>query len=382
MSQGSSRERPTCGAWGPLSITDRSAAREGLPLAPSVYAATAWDRSLARHRARVGSIGVRAVTITVQEPSGKLTTSRAELREPDQGEVLVEVASSGVNRADLLQRAGNYPPPPGAPEWPGLEISGIVRRLGPGVSSRRVGEPVLALLEGGGYADHVVVRASQTMPLPAGVPLVDAGGLPEAVCTTWANVVDAGRLRPGETLLVHGGSGGVGSIAVQVGAALGARVVTTAGGPDRAARCRDLGADVVVDHRTEDVVEAVRDATGGRGADVVLDVLGGGGLQDNVRALAPGGRLVVIGLQRGRRGELDLGALMAKQAVVTGTTLRPRSADQKARLVSDVVEHVWPMIEAGQVRPVVHARVPFADAETAHTLMESGEVFGKVLLIP
>jgi putative PIG3 family NAD(P)H quinone oxidoreductase len=325
---------------------------------------------------------VRAVTITVDEASWKLTTSRVELREPDAGEILVQVAASGVNRADLLQRAGHYPPPPGAPEWPGLEISGIVRRLGPGVSARRVGEPVVALLEGGGYADHVVVRASQTMPVPDGVPLVDAAALPEAVCTTWANVVDAGQLQRGETLLVHGGSGGVGSIAIQVAKALGARVVATAGGPERAARCRELGADVVVDHRAEDVVDAVRRATDGVGADVVLDVLGGGALRDNVRLLAHGGRLVVIGLQQGRRGELDLSAVMAKQAVVTGTTLRPRGPQEKARLVADVVEHVWPMIEDGRVRPVVHARLPFADAEAAHTLLDSGEAFGKVLLVP
>jgi putative PIG3 family NAD(P)H quinone oxidoreductase len=325
---------------------------------------------------------VRAVTITVDPVSRKLATKVENLREPDEGEVTIEVASSGVNRADLLQRAGHYPPPPGAPEWPGLEISGTVRRLGPGVSSRRVGEPVVALLEGGGYADHVVVRATQTMRVPDGVDLVDAGALPEAACTTWANLVDAGRLGPGETVLVHGGSGGVGSIAVQVAAALGARVVTTAGGPERTARCRTLGADVVVDHRTDDVVEAVRGATDGRGADVVLDVLGGGGLRDNVRVLAPGGRLVVIGLQQGRQGELDLATIMAKRAVVTGTTLRSRGAEEKARLVADVVGKVWPMVEAGAVRPVVHARLPLADAAAAHELLESGEVFGKVLLVP
>jgi putative PIG3 family NAD(P)H quinone oxidoreductase len=325
---------------------------------------------------------VRAVTITVDPVSRKLATKVENLREPGEGEVTIEVASSGVNRADLLQRAGHYPPPPGAPEWPGLEISGTVRRLGPGVSSRRVGEPVVALLEGGGYADHVVVRATQTMRVPDGVDLVDAGALPEAACTTWANLVDAGGLGPGETVLVHGGSGGVGSIAVQVAAALGARVVTTAGGPERTARCRTLGADVVVDHRTDDVVEAVRGATDGRGADVVLDVLGGGGLRDNVRVLAPGGRLVVIGLQQGRQGELDLATIMAKRAVVTGTTLRSRGAEEKARLVADVVGKVWPMVEAGAVRPVVHARLPLADAAAAHELLESGEVFGKVLLVP
>lgn len=250
------------------------------------------------------------------------------------------------------------------------------------MSSRRVGDEVVALLAGGGYAEQVVVPAGQTLPAPAGVDLVDAAALPEAVCTAWTNLVDTGRLRRGETLLVHGGSGGVGSVAVQLGAALGARVVATAGGPERAARCRDLGADVTVDHRAEDVVTAVRDATDGRGADVVLDVLGGGALGDNVRLLAPDGRLVVIGLQQGRTGELDLARLMAKRASVTGTTLRSRSVQEKAAIVAAVGEHVWPMVADGRVRPVVHARLPLDQADAAHALLESGEVFGKVLLVP
>ncbi|ANC32309.1 NAD(P)H-quinone oxidoreductase [Isoptericola dokdonensis] len=325
---------------------------------------------------------MRAVTITVQGGSGKLTTNVTNLPDPDTSEIVVDVASSGINRADLLQRAGLYPPPPGAPEWPGLEISGTVRALGPGVSSRRVGERVVALLDGGGWADRAVVRAAQTLPVPDGVDLVDAAALPEAVCTAWTNLVDAGRLTAGETLLVHGGSGGVGSIAVQLGVALGARVVTTAGGPERVDRCRALGADVVVDHRRDDVVDAVRAATDGRGADVVLDVLGGGALRDNVCVLATGGRLVVIGLQQGRRGELDLAALMAKRATVTGTTLRSRSPQEKAAIVAAVGEHVWPMVADGRVRPVVHDRLPLGDAERALAMLESGEVFGKLLLVP
>ncbi len=302
--------------------------------------------------------------------------------EPGAGELLVDVAAAGVNRADLLQRAGHYPPPPGAPEWPGLEISGTVRRLGPGVRGWEVGDQVVALLEGGGYAEQAVVRAAQTLPVPAGVDLVDAAALPEAVCTAWTNLVDTGGLGAGDRVLVQGGSGGVGSIAVQLAAALGAHVLTTAGGPDRAARCLDLGAEVAVDHRSEDVVAAVREATGGRGVDVVLDVLGGGGLRDNVRLLATGGRLVVIGLQRGARGELDLGALMAKRAWVTGTTLRSRDAGEKAALVAAVRDRVWPLIEDGAVRPVVHARLPLEDAPRAHELLESGAPFGKVLLVP
>ncbi|MEG3613565.1 NAD(P)H-quinone oxidoreductase [Isoptericola haloaureus] len=325
---------------------------------------------------------MRAVTISGDGPTAKLTTSQVEPDEPGEGEILVDVASSGVNRADLLQRAGLYPPPPGAPAWPGLEISGTVARLGAGVSDRRVGDEVVALLDGGGYAEQVVVRASQTLPRPDGVDLVDAAALPEAVCTAWTNLVDTARLQADETLLVLGGSGGVGSMAVQLGHALGARVVATAGGPERAARCRELGADVVVDHRTEDVVDAVRAATDGRGADVVLDVLGGGGLGDNVRALAPGGRLVVIGLQQGRTGELDLARLMAKRALVTGTLLRSRSPQEKAAIVEAVGEHVWPLVAAGRVRPVVHARLPFDEADRALGMLESGEAFGKVLLLP
>ena len=325
---------------------------------------------------------MRAVTISAPGGPGKLTLSLVNLDKPGPGEVLIDVAAAGVNRADLLQRAGNYPPPAGAPEWPGVEISGTVRALGPGVTGWAPGDRVVALLEGGGYAEQVVARAAQLLPLPDGVDLVDGAALPEAVCTAWTNLVDTGRLRAGETLLVQGGSGGVGSVAVQLAAALGARVVATAGGPERVARCVELGADVGVDHRAQDVVAAVREATDGRGADVVLDVLGGGGLADNVRALAPGGRLVVIGLQRGRRGELDLNALMAKHAWVTGTLLRPRSAAEKAALVATVCERVWPLVADGRVRPVVHARVPFAEAPAAHELLESGEVFGKVLLVP
>ncbi len=302
--------------------------------------------------------------------------------EPGPGEVVIDVASSGVNPADLLQRAGHYPPPPGAPVWPGLEVSGVISAVGPRLTEWDVGDEVVALLDGGGYAEKVCVRASQVLPLPDGVALVDGAALPEAVCTAWSNLVDVGRLARGEVLLVHGGSGGVGSVATQIGAALGARVIATAGGPERAARCLTLGAETAVDHRTQDFVAAVRDASGGAGADVVLDVVGAAYLPDNLRALATGGRLVVIGMQKGRRGELDLGMLLAKRAQVSGTTLRARPAEEKARLVRDVLEHVWPLVADGLVRPVVHARLPLERAADAHRLLESGEVFGKVLLLP
>lgn len=250
------------------------------------------------------------------------------------------------------------------------------------MTSLRVGDEVVALLEGGGYAERVVARASQVLPAPHGVDLVDAAALPEAVCTAWSNLVDTARLQRDEWVLVHGGSGGVGTVAIQLATALGARVVATAGGPERVRRCLELGAVAGVDHRDEDLVERVRTATNGHGADVVLDVVGAKYLPDNVRALAQRGRLVVIGLQKGRRGELDLGTLMAKHAWVTGTLLRPRPAAEKAALVEAVREHVWPMVADGRVRPVVHDRLPLADAQAAHELLESGTVFGKLLLTP
>lgn len=325
---------------------------------------------------------MRAVTISGPGPSGKLSLSTLNQPNTGQSDVLIDVAASGVNRADLLQRAGSYPPPPGAPDWPGLEISGTVKRVGPGVSRWAPGDRVVALLEGGGYAEQVAVRETQVLPVPDGVDLVDAAALPEAACTVWSNLVDVAGLRAGAWVLVHGGSGGIGTLAVQVAVALGAHVVTTAGGPERATRCAELGAEVVVDHRTQDFADEVLRATDGRGVDVVLDLLGAGALNDNVRSLARGGRLVVIGMQKGRRGELDLGALLARRATVTGTLLRSRPADEKARIVADTERYVWPMLADGRVRPVVHARVPFAEAQRAHDLLESGEAFGKVLLVP
>ncbi|MEN1973606.1 NAD(P)H-quinone oxidoreductase [Cellulomonas sp. P4] len=301
---------------------------------------------------------------------------------PGPGEVLVRTAAAGVNRADVLQRQGHYPPPAGAPDWPGLEISGEVAGHGPGVDAAAwpLGARVAALLPGGGYATAAAVNAGLLLPVPDGIDLVDAAGLPEAVCTAWSNLVDAGRLRAGDTLLVQGGSGGVGSVAVQLGAALGAHVVATAGGPGRAARCRELGARTVVDHRTADVADAVREATGGHGADVVLDVLGAGGLATNLAALATGGRLVVIGTQRGTRGEIDLGLLLARRASVIGTTLRSRPLAERTRIVADVRVHAWPLLADGRLRPVVHARLPLERAGDAHRLLDSGEVFGKVVL--
>ena len=298
---------------------------------------------------------------------------------PGPGEVLLAVVAAGVNRADLLQLAGHYPPPPGAPPWPGLEVSGRVVEVGPGVAWPRPGDEVVALLDGGGWADLALARAGDVLPLPDGVGPVAAAALPEAAATAWSTFA-AARLTAGETVLVHGGSGGVGSIAVQIAAALGARVLTTAGGT-RAARCLELGADVAVDHHG-DVTAAVFDATDGRGVDVVLDVVGGAALADNLRVLATGGRLAVIGLQGGRRGELDLGLLLARRATVLGTTLRSRPPAEKAAIMAAVGEQVWPMVAAGRVRPVVHEVLPLAEAGTALAHLAAGEAFGKILLVP
>lgn len=301
---------------------------------------------------------------------------------PAPGEVVVDVAAAGVNRADLLQRAGQYPPPPGASDILGLEVSGTISALGAGVSGWQVGDQVCALLAGGGYADQVEVPAGQLLPVPAGVDLVAAAALPEAACTAWSNLVQVGGLHEGGSTLIVGGSGGVGSHAVQLAAARGAKVITTAGGPERVRRCLELGADVALDHRDtagKALAAAVKEASDG-GVDVVLDVLGAGALVTHLSCLATGGRLVVIGMQQGRHGEIDLGRLLTKRASIHGTTLRARPLKEKAAIVAAVRGQVWPLIEDGQVQPVVHAVVPLAEAAYAHELMDSGAVFGKVLL--
>lgn len=295
---------------------------------------------------------------------------------------MLEVAAAGVNRADLLQRAGHYPPPPGASPILGLEASGTVLEVGADVTAWRPGDRVTALLDGGGYAERVAVPQGRLLPIPRGVGLVEAAALPEAACTAWATLLEVAGLRAGQTVLVHGGSGGVGSLAVQLARALGARVVATAGGPERTLRCRELGAEVAVDHRAQDFVAAVREATGGAGADIVLDVIGADYLERNLAAVADDGVLVVIGLQRGRRAELDLGTLLTRRATVAGTTLRARPAAQKDAVVLGVRDQVWPLVEDGAIRPVVHAVLPFAEAEAAHGLLQSGQAFGKVLLTP
>lgn len=320
--------------------------------------------------------------IEIAEPGGpeKLVWREVPDPVPGDGEVVVDVAASAVNRADVLQRIGVYDPPPGASAYPGLECSGTVSALGPGVAGWTVGTEVCALLTGGGYAQKVAVPAGQLLPVPKGVDLATAACLPEVVCTVWSNVFMLARLQPGETLLAHGGSSGIGTMVIQLAKAVGATVVVTAGSAEKAAQCVGLGADVAVNYREEDFVERVRQATDGRGADVILDVVGAKYLQRNVDALASNGRLVVIGFAGGVKAELNLAALLAKCAAVAATSLRGRPLSEKAAIVAAVREHVWPLVESGRVRPVVDRTLPMAEAAEAHRVLEAGEHVGKVLL--
>ncbi len=298
-------------------------------------------------------------------------------------EVLVEVAASAVNRADVLQRQGNYTPPPGASDIPGLECSGRIAAVGASVTGWGVGDEVCALLSGGGYAQLVAVPAGQLLPVPPGVELVTAAALPEVTCTVWSNVMMLAGLAADDVFLVHGGSSGIGTMAIQLAVRAGARVFATASSERKREVCRELGADVAIDYRTEDFVARVRKETDGHGADVVLDNMGAAYLARNVDVLATGGRLVVIGMQGGVKAELDLGVLLRKRASVAATALRGRPATGpggKSEIVAEVREHVWPAVGAGQVRPVVDRVVPMADAAQAHRLLESSTHIGKVLL--
>ncbi|MER5213983.1 NAD(P)H-quinone oxidoreductase [Streptomyces sp. NPDC002838] len=321
--------------------------------------------------------------ITIPEPGGPEALVWDEVPDPvaGEGEVLVEVVASAVNRADLLQRQGFYDPPPGSSPHPGLECSGRIAALGTGVSGWAVGDEVCALLVGGGYAEKVVVPAGQLLPLPKGLDLVQAAALPEVVCTVWSNVFMIAHLRPGETLLVHGGSSGIGTMAIQLAKAVGAKVAVTAGTKEKLDRCAELGADVLINYREQDFVAEVKEATGGAGADVILDIMGAKYLDSNVRALAVNGRLAIIGMQGGVKGELNIGALLAKRAAISATTLRARPLEEKAAIVAAVREHVWPLVDGGHVRPVVDRELPMSDAATAHQVVEESGHIGKVLLV-
>ncbi|MET8545333.1 NAD(P)H-quinone oxidoreductase [Kitasatospora sp. NPDC004799] len=320
--------------------------------------------------------------MTIPVPGGPEALVWAEVPDPvpAAGEVLVEVAATAVNRADLLQRQGFYNPPPGASPYPGLECAGRIVALGPGVSGWAVGDEVCALLAGGGYAERVAVPTGQLLPVPAGLSVEQAAALPEVACTVWSNVFLTAHLRPGETVLLHGGASGIGTMAIQLAKAVGARVAVTAGSPEKLARCAELGADILIDYRGQDFVEALREATGGAGADVILDIMGAKYLQRNVDALAVNGRLVIIGLQGGVKGELDLNTLLRKRGAVIATNLRGRPLAEKAAIVAAVREHVWPLVESGVVRPVVDRVLPMADVAEAHRVLERGEQVGKVVL--
>ncbi|EHK85052.1 putative NAD(P)H quinone oxidoreductase, PIG3 family protein [Saccharomonospora azurea SZMC 14600] len=321
---------------------------------------------------------MRAIMLHESGDPDVLTLTEVDDPSAGPGEVVVDIAASAVNRADLLQRQGHYPPPPGASDILGLECSGTIAELGEGVTGWQVGDQVCALLASGGYAEKVAVPVGQLLPVPGEVELVAAAALPEVACTVWSNLVMTARLAEGETLLVHGGAGGIGTHAIQVGKALGATVAVTVGSDERAERCRRLGADLAINYREQDFVEVVKAEYGG--ADVILDNMGARYLERNVDTLTDGGRLVVIGMQGGRKAELDLGKMLRKRASVTATALRSRSLEQKAAIVEDVRERLWPLVEQGVVQPVIDEAFPLARASDAHRALEEGGVFGKVLL--
>ena len=322
---------------------------------------------------------MRAIAVT--EPGGPEVMVVGEQPVPrlSGGELLVKVAAAGVNRADCMQRRGDYPPPPGVSEILGLEVSGTVAALGEGVSGWQVGDPVCALLAGGGYAEYCAVPAPQCLPVPAGVDLVDAAALPEVALTVWTNVFERGGLMPGETLLVHGGSSGIGTMAIQLASALGATVFVTAGSTEKCDACEALGAARAFNYREVDFVEAVRSVAGG--VDVVLDMVGGPYLDSNLNLLNLDGRLVIIALMGGAQAEINLATLMRRRLIVTGTTLRARTIEQKGAVVDAVRARVWPLVESGRVRPVIHRRWLWSEAADAHRVMEASTHIGKLLLV-
>jgi len=320
--------------------------------------------------------------VVISEPGDPEVLQWTEVADPrpGPGEVLVEVAAAGVNRADLMQRQGLYPPPPGAPPYPGLECSGTVAALGDGVSGWQVGDQVCALLSGGGYAEQVAVPAGQLLPIPASTTLIEAAALPETACTVYSNVFLTARIAPGETLLVHGGGSGIGTMAIQLGKQAGARVAVTAGSQEKLDACRALGADITINYREEDFVDSLMAATDGHGADVILDIVGAAYLARNIAALAPDGWIANIGMQQGRKAELDFGALMAKRGTVSSTSLRARPAEQKASVVAAVAENVWPAVASGLIRPVIDTELPMQEAAQAHRIMAESSHTGKILL--
>lgn len=320
--------------------------------------------------------------VEISQPGGPevLRPATRPTPRPGKGQVLVKVAAAGINRPDVLQRQGAYPAPPGASDLPGLEVAGIVVAHGDGVSEPALGHQVCALAAGGGYAEYVAVDARHCLPVPKGFGMVEAASLPETFFTVWHNVFERGGLQPGERLLVHGGAGGIGTTAIQLGKALGATVFATAGGAAKCQACRDLGAHRAIDYTAEDFVEVIKAETG-KGVDVILDMVGGDYIARNVKALAPDGRLVSIAFLKGSTAELNFMPVMLKRLTLTGSTLRPQSDDSKARMAASLKAKVWPLIEAGAIRPVVNATFPLAQAADAHRLMEANTHIGKIVLV-
>ncbi|SEA91680.1 NAD(P)H-quinone oxidoreductase [Leifsonia sp. 21MFCrub1.1] len=323
---------------------------------------------------------MRAVVVTEPGDAEVLTIAERPDPVPAAGEVRIRVAAAGLNGADLSQRRGYYPSPPGAPDWPGLEVSGIVDAVGDGVDAWNVGDRVCALLPGGGYAELVTVDAGLVLPVPDQVDLVEAAGLPEVAATVWSNVFELGRLAAGETLLVHGGSSGIGTMAIQLGRAFGAEVIATAGSEEKAAFCREVGAQAAVDYRRQDFVEAARAFSDGRGVDVVLDIVGGDYIARDLNALATGGRILSIAVRDRTPAAVDMGLLMRKRASIHGTTLRARPLAERVTIIAAVRANVWPLLADGRVRPVIDSVFPLEDAAAAHRRMESSAHRGKILL--
>ena len=313
-------------------------------------------------------------------PPEVLVPARMAVPAPGPGEVLIQVAAAGINRPDMLQREGGYPPPPGASDVPGLEVAGTVVAVGEGVARWQVGQPVMALVISGGYAEYCVAPAVQVLPIPASLSVVEAGGIPETFFTVWANVFDRGRLQAGESFLVHGGSSGIGTTAIQLAHAFGARVLATVGSADKQRACEALGAQRAIDYRTEDFVAVVKAETGGQGVDVILDMVGGPYVERNLQALAVEGRLVQIAWLQGAKVQANFMPVMLKRLTWTGSTLRPRSVEQKGEIARALEAKVWPLLAAGRVKPLIHATFPLTEAAAAHRLMESSQHIGKIVL--
>jgi NADPH2:quinone reductase len=325
-------------------------------------------------------LGMTVIEIAAPGGPEQLKLARRPVAVPKDGEVLLRVVAAGVNRPDVMQRQGRYPPPPGASDLPGMEVSGEVAALGPNVSTLSVGDQVTALLPGGGYAEYAVAAAPLCLPIPAGISMVEAAAIPETFFTVWTNLFDRGGCGPGDAVLIHGGTSGIGTTAIQLATVWGARVYATAGSDEKARACERLGALRGINYRTEDFVEVLRSATQGHGIDVTLDIVAGSYVARNLEIAAVEGRVVTISLLGGSRAEVNMGTILTKRLTLTGSTLRPRTIAQKAEVAAGVHKNVWPLLAAGRVRPVIHAVFPLAEAGEAHRLMETSGHIGKIVL--